>query len=83
MWTWWSKELLNVLNSFSAPWGFVPGYHDYEADENSNEDNMFENVRRMNRMMVDKANQARDFKLYDKKMNHELTYNIPIYSSDE
>lgn len=53
MWTWWSKEFLNVLNGINAPWGFIPGYYDYEADENNTEDNMFENVRRMNRMMVD------------------------------
>lgn len=52
MWTWWTHQLLMTFNSINAPWGFVPGYHDYEVDENNNEDNMFENVKRMNRMMV-------------------------------
>ena len=56
MWSWCADMLLKVFNTVEVPWGFVPGYHDYEVDENNSEDNMFENVKKMNRMIVAKAN---------------------------
>jgi predicted MPP superfamily phosphohydrolase len=82
LWTWCTHLLSWTFDRIDVPWGFVPGYHDYEVDENSSEEVLYSNVKRFRHMMVPDQNSAAKYTLYGKNITHKLTYNIPIFGTD-
>ena len=64
------------------PWGFVPGYHDYEADQASTGQAIYNQAVKLRRNVIEVSNSGKEFTYFNKPMEHMLTYNIPIFAPD-
>ena len=81
----WYRHIQGLESQFKdveVPWGFVPGYHDYEADQSGVGLDIYNQALRLNKNVVEMGNSGKDFKYFNSPMQHMLTYNIPIFAPD-
>jgi hypothetical protein len=71
-----------AFENIEVPWGFIPGYHDYEADKSITFTGIYNQFVKMKRNVIEVSNLGKDYDYFGEPMKHMLTYNIPIFSSD-
>ena len=67
----WYKHIQGLESQFKdveVPWGFVPGYHDYEADQSGVGLDIYNQALRLNKNVVEMGNSGKDFKYFNSPM---------------
>jgi len=75
-WEHYFEEFFHIMNSYNIPWGFVPGYHDYESGLSTEE------MERIIMKSMFHTEVKNNFKFLGKPLSHGFNFNVPIETND-
>lgn len=75
-WEHYFVEFFQIMNQYDIPWGFVPGYHDYETGWT---DKMMEKAIEHNELHTSVEN---NFVYLGSPISHGFNFFVPIETND-
>ena len=75
-WEHYFVEFFHIMNSYDIPWGFVPGFHDYETGWNNE---AMERVIKLSELHTEVENK---FQYLGHDIAHGFNFHVPIEKQD-